>query len=176
MEEAEEPDCPICHEPVTAPHVLDCAHTFCTGCIVSWFRCEQSNGKCPLCRESQPPTEGPLVGAISVADALQRTRVVIREARKKTATKDVRRAAERCRKARLAVEAASTEYREFRREHREILKQVQKLRTRKWRQRRREREVRRQVGFGVYETPLGEIPVVSDQSWTYGRYRIRRGI
>ena len=168
MEEPQDPQCSICHGGVVAPHELDCHHSFCTGCIVSWFRCDHSYGKCPLCRDA-PTGGGALFGEITAQDAFERTRLVIREARKKTATKDIIQAAERCRKARTARQDASREHMEYRRENREVLKQIRKLSARKWKLQRHEREVRRRVGFGLYSTPLGDIPVV-----TAGWGRLRR--
>ncbi|KAL4921276.1 hypothetical protein BDW62DRAFT_142659 [Aspergillus aurantiobrunneus] len=49
--------CGICIRPLYEPFTLACGHTFCYGCLTSWFAEGRSNKTCPDCRapvKSQP--------------------------------------------------------------------------------------------------------------------------
>jgi uncharacterized Zn finger protein (UPF0148 family) len=46
-----EPDpCPICFESITNKLTITCNHTFCSECIIKWFR--HGNPQCPVCRDA----------------------------------------------------------------------------------------------------------------------------
>jgi phage terminase Nu1 subunit (DNA packaging protein) len=42
--------CPICYESITNKLTITCEHTFCSECIVKWFR--HGNPQCPVCRDA----------------------------------------------------------------------------------------------------------------------------
>jgi len=42
--------CPICYDPITNKLSISCNHTFCTECIIKWFR--HGNPQCPVCRDA----------------------------------------------------------------------------------------------------------------------------
>lgn len=42
--------CPICYDPITNKLTINCNHTFCSECIVKWFR--HGNPQCPVCRDA----------------------------------------------------------------------------------------------------------------------------
>ena len=43
--------CPICLDNIKTPHSLtECGHSFCTTCIISWFR--SGYASCPMCKDS----------------------------------------------------------------------------------------------------------------------------
>lgn len=42
--------CGICVRPLYEPYTLACGHTFCYGCLTSWFSSGRSNKTCPDCR------------------------------------------------------------------------------------------------------------------------------
>ncbi|OXV10453.1 hypothetical protein Egran_01788 [Elaphomyces granulatus] len=49
--------CGICVKPLYEPYTLACGHTFCYGCLTSWFGSSRLNKTCPDCRalvKSQP--------------------------------------------------------------------------------------------------------------------------
>ncbi|XP_071349798.1 E3 ubiquitin-protein ligase TRIM39-like [Trachinotus anak] len=46
----EDLSCPICHEIFEDPVVLLCSHSFCKGCIRSWWWCKQRS-ECPVCKK-----------------------------------------------------------------------------------------------------------------------------
>lgn len=48
--------CAICMEALDQEsecHTLECGHTFHTVCALKWFRCSQSDGACPLCKDKR---------------------------------------------------------------------------------------------------------------------------
>ncbi len=56
----EQPDCPICFEPLQMPATLKCNHAFCNPCLTKWAI---QKTDCPMCRKTfnlkdyhQPPT------------------------------------------------------------------------------------------------------------------------
>ena len=54
--EEEKEDCPICQcELPKATTTLECGHTFCTKCILTWF---QRKNTCPMCRAAVPQAAG----------------------------------------------------------------------------------------------------------------------
>ena len=54
--EEEKEDCPICQcELPKATTTLECGHSFCTGCILTWF---QRKNSCPYCRAEVPEAAG----------------------------------------------------------------------------------------------------------------------
>ena len=56
IEEEEKPDCCICYSELPkATTTLECGHSFCTKCILTWF---QRNNNCPMCRATVPEAAG----------------------------------------------------------------------------------------------------------------------
>ncbi len=56
IEEEEEEDCCICYSEIpNARTTLECGHSFCTKCILTWF---QRNNSCPMCRATVPEAAG----------------------------------------------------------------------------------------------------------------------
>ncbi len=54
--EDEKEDCPICQcELPKATTTLECGHSFCTKCILTWF---QRKNSCPMCRAEVPEAAG----------------------------------------------------------------------------------------------------------------------
>ncbi|XP_071378070.1 nuclear factor 7, ovary-like [Centroberyx affinis] len=43
--------CPVCHDIFKDPVVLSCSHSFCNGCLQSWWTDKQIH-ECPLCKRS----------------------------------------------------------------------------------------------------------------------------
>ena len=55
-EEEEKEDCCICYSELPkATTTLECGHSFCTKCILTWF---QRNNNCPMCRATVPEAAG----------------------------------------------------------------------------------------------------------------------
>lgn len=54
--EEEKEDCCICYSEIpNARTTLECGHSFCTKCILTWF---QRNNSCPMCRATVPEATG----------------------------------------------------------------------------------------------------------------------
>ena len=52
----EKEDCCICYSEIpNARTTLECGHSFCTKCILTWF---QRNNSCPMCRATVPEAAG----------------------------------------------------------------------------------------------------------------------
>ena len=56
IEKEEKEDCCICYSELPkATTTLECGHSFCTKCILTWF---QRNNNCPMCRATVPEAAG----------------------------------------------------------------------------------------------------------------------
>ena len=56
IEEEEKEDCPICQSELPkATTTLECGHSYCTKCILTWF---QRKNNCPMCRATVPEAAG----------------------------------------------------------------------------------------------------------------------
>ena len=54
--EEDKEDCCICYSEIPkARTTLECGHSFCTKCILTWF---QRNNTCPMCRATVPEATG----------------------------------------------------------------------------------------------------------------------
>ena len=42
--------CRVCVRPLYEPFTIECGHTFCYSCLVSWFEKNAANKSCPDCR------------------------------------------------------------------------------------------------------------------------------
>ena len=47
--EADDKECPVCHELFTDPKLLPCGHLLCRHCLISWLQ-SKAQEHCPLCR------------------------------------------------------------------------------------------------------------------------------
>ena len=47
--EADDKECPVCHELFTDPKLLPCGHLLCRHCLISWLQ-TKAQAHCPLCR------------------------------------------------------------------------------------------------------------------------------
>ena len=47
--EADDKECPVCHELFTDPKLLPCGHLLCRHCLISWLQ-SKAEAHCPLCR------------------------------------------------------------------------------------------------------------------------------
>ncbi|XP_060934474.1 E3 ubiquitin-protein ligase TRIM35-like [Limanda limanda] len=50
--------CPVCHDVFTDPVVLSCSHSFCKGCVKSWWK-DKVVKECPLCKRRSSRSEPP---------------------------------------------------------------------------------------------------------------------
>ena len=56
IEKEEKEDCCICYSELPkATTTLECGHSYCTKCILTWF---QRNNNCPMCRATVPEAAG----------------------------------------------------------------------------------------------------------------------
>ena len=47
--EADDKECPVCHELFTDPKLLPCGHLLCRHCLISWLQ-SKAKAYCPICR------------------------------------------------------------------------------------------------------------------------------
>ncbi|XP_030257272.1 nuclear factor 7, brain-like isoform X1 [Sparus aurata] len=55
--------CPVCQDVFREPVVLSCSHSFCKGCLKSWWR-EKRLNMCPVCKKISSTAEPPLNRAL----------------------------------------------------------------------------------------------------------------
>ena len=155
--------CAICKEDeFSQPVSLECGHTFCGLCIVSWFR-QAGERTCPLCRD---PGESALDDTITATDAYERARVLLHMSRRKAASKQLKSAVARYRRMKEKAAAARRNMREFCADNRELLKQHTRLRQQKWTCRRNEKRALRRIGFSVFSDD-DPVPVVTATPWFF---------
>ena len=51
--------CRVCVRPLYEPFTIECGHTFCYTCLVSWFEKNTANKTCPDCRAKITRTPAP---------------------------------------------------------------------------------------------------------------------
>lgn len=151
--------CPVCMGDITNPHTLDCSHTFCTSCIVQWFRSGQAS--CPMCRDVAVHLNFPTM--------MERCTMLRRKARRKDASKRLKVLYGRLLRAEKKQKEANREYHDFRRSKKADLKHYRKLNSARW---RAELGVRRaKVRLGLHTDKDEPIPFVRDDSSMRLRFR-----
>ncbi len=133
-------ECPICLGTVDGgdTHQLtECSHTFHTKCIVQWFR--SGNSSCPLCRGSPSMNVGYETIAVRASRLLRRSRA-------KSACRELKRKADVYRKARDSAEASRKAWATFRKEQKDVIAEMRRLRTAAWRTRWAARRAREDLG------------------------------
>lgn len=146
----DEQQCCICMQTNdTDTHTLPCDHTFHTECIIRWFRSSNA-GTCPLCRDEEPEY-------LSFYTLRHRLRFLRNYSRRKVAPKSLKRAIEGLKKSEKKKRDAAKEMNEFRKNNREILNQMSKLRRKRWSAEGQVRRKWRKIAMTSYRgvvTPL----------------------
>ena len=97
--------------------------------------------------------------ALGWVDSNERGGLLMKRARRKTASKDLKKAAERVKRARVAKLGAARESARLRREHREALRQVHKASRKKYKAARKWRLEQRRLGLMPFpDDPIPLIP------------------
>jgi uncharacterized Zn finger protein (UPF0148 family) len=136
--EAVEPEvCAICHGDVEDGHELQCGHKFHSACIIQWFR--NGNASCPMCRDVRQELTG--------LDCWTRSKHLMQKSRNKDAPVELKRAADRVRKAVDTRQKANKQLSEFISAHKEILSQYRTLQKRVRNAHRQEYTSRRLLGI-----------------------------
>lgn len=147
--------CSICMESLgddASSTALECGHRFHTGCILTWFRSEDSHGACPLCR-AQPGM------VLTFQDTMERCTLLRRRARARSAPAALRRAAGAVRRAEARQREVQAELRAFLTpEVRGVLRRHRRLRLLRWSAQRRVFRAKRQLGIGSF--PGVDLPLV----------------
>jgi len=161
MADASEDSCAICCECLETEdgdepsYRLPCGHTFHCGCIVRWFRA--GSDTCPSCRSTPSPEE--LASAMSPMDIMERCRYLRQRARSKRAPTELHRLVAKLRKAEEAHRERRRALLAFRREHRDVLTQLSRMRAASWTSDRRIRRAKRAIG--LFAHPSMPLPAVS---------------
>ena len=109
-------------------------------CIVAWFRAGHT--ECPCCRDG-----GVAIGRI---DALARAAVLSQRARRRGASNQLKRAAERVRAARVSMQDATRVASAMRRENLGVLRAVRAADRKKWKAQGQWWSARRQLGVSNF--------------------------
>mgnify|MGYP006084008465 CR=1 FL=1 len=144
--------CSICTEEYgdNSYTIPECSHTFCTNCIVRWFR--EGHSSCPNCRGDY------VSDALNWIDSLARGKELRRLSRKKNAPARLKKLVEDLKKAEQKLRESTKQNMEFRREHAEVFKTNTKQRNQIYKLRRNVRQCQRTVGcFACPELPVPNI-------------------
>jgi len=123
-QENEQEICAVCHEGLEDNVVtLECGHSFHATCAVRWFRTDEGQQSCPMCR------------AVPDFDFHMpvRKQTLMMYARRKSCPQELKRLVQRVRGAKERQRIAAREAREFRNEHKEVFRQYNSLIDKRWR-------------------------------------------
>lgn len=150
--------CVVCLDVVDASsaHTLDCEHVFHADCIIGWLR--RGNMSCPSCRfDLNDNTRHMPVMAIQ-----ERSRYMRNVARRRNAPSELKRLVAKIRVAECKEQELNKMAREFHRENREIMKESNRLRSRRYSARRRVYMLKSLLGiFHCTEFPLPALSVIN---------------
>ena len=160
-------ECAVCQEEIEAePHTLECGHTFHTRCIVEWFRHGAST--CPMCR-AQPASEDVALQTLGSLTLRARASHLRSMARRAAAPPRLKRLVAQLRRHESLQRDARHRMTTFRREHRDTLRDLTRLRSRVYVTQMNVRRLLRLVGvFSDSEFPLPALSVTSSPTfqWT----------
>jgi len=112
--------CTICFSDIASnPYTLPCSHTFCTDCIMIWFRA--GHNECPLCRD-------PSTVRNSWIDATKRAQAIIKRARCKRASARLKKKVATVQKRHNLYRLHCKMFAQFKRQHRNVLSTYNKMR------------------------------------------------
>lgn len=140
--------CAICHETLEGEqqiYTLTCDHTFHTNCILTWFR--RGAETCPTCRDIEANPSQYITGLTLRARATH----LRKKARYKNCPSDLRKIIDRLKASEKQEKEAQKIYREFRREHKDVLADMKKLRDKMYKSSRKSRELNRLLGLYTNE-------------------------
>ena len=134
--------CSIClDDDPDGMHQLECGHSFHSACLITWLR--RGRLSCPNCRDDLH-----LASEISSFALFERCKFICNTVgRRKNAPPMLTRMMTRLRNAKQKETDARRAYREFTREHSEVMKRANALRATKWRTRQSVSRATRLIGL-----------------------------
>lgn len=140
--------CAVCFDDLRAVgdgdsvHRLPCGHSFHCACVVRWFRA--GSGSCPTCRDDPPIDLGAVLNPM---DIMERYKYVRRRARSKRAPPELQRLVAHLQRSERSARERSRAWTAFRKEHRETITRLHRLRASVWTAQRQVRRGQRAVGL-----------------------------
>jgi len=132
-----------------------CQHVFHTKCIINWFR---SSSSCPCCRDNTLVSNN--IPGYMLRERYKELRKI---SRKTNAPKDLKNLVKRLNNIEIKHKEKNNEYREFRKENKEILNMENKLRRERYSLGFKERKMQKLIGiYNSNEYPLPNLIVSPD--------------
>ena len=145
--------CSICLEKLDSAYSLDCGHHFHYDCLIKWFRSPDSNGTCPLCRQTP-------IDRLRPTSAFERYKFL----RRKCNTSDsklLKKHIDTLKKKEQKCKELKKEFREFKRKyahlHKEYRKMQSTIRSFEWTIRKSKLSIGRR-DYGIDVPAIMEIP------------------
>ena len=117
-----------------------CNHQFHTKCIINWFR---NSSSCPCCRNNTYEAANNIPGYI----LRERYKELRKISRKSNAPDDLKILVNRLKNMEIKHREKNNEYREFRKENKQILNMESKLRRERYNLNFKERQIQRLIGI-----------------------------
>ena len=130
-----------------------CNHKFHTRCVINWFRQSGVQTPCPICRDNTVDESTKQIPAYYL---YERTKELLKIARKKNAPKELKRKAERLKKIKQEAKEKSAALTKFRKENKDVLDAHRKLNRERWGSRNKIYQLERNIG--LYNTSNYPLP------------------
>lgn len=130
-----------------------CNHQFHTRCVINWFRQSGAQTPCPICRDNTLDESTKQIPAYYL---YERSKELIKIARKKDAPKELKRKAERLKKIKQEAKEKCAALKEFTKENKNVLDAYRKLNRERWSSRNKIYQLERNIG--LYNTPNYPLP------------------
>ena len=139
-----EDTCVVCMESLNSDHVHtieECGHIFHSACIIGWLR--RGNLTCPTCRQDVQQEHS--IPSMALHD---RAKHIIRTlGRRKHAPSELKRLIANLRKTKILEREFKQQNKNFRIQHRDVLKALNALRQKRWSLTRKIRSQERVIGL-----------------------------
>ena len=133
-----------------------CNHQFHTKCIINWFR---NSSSCPCCRNNTYEAANNIPGYI----LRERYKELRKISRKSNAPNELKNLVDRLKNIEIKHKEKNNEYREFRKENKEILNMENKLRREKYNLHFKERRMQKLIGiYNANDYPLPNLIITQD--------------
>lgn len=163
-DEGEEDVCVVCMESLSAEHahtMEECGHRFHSRCIIGWL--QRGHLNCPTCRGNLHQTEESGIPAYALRDRAKYIRRTL--GRRANIPAGLKRLLAKLRNAEGKEREHRQNFREFREANKEIIKQYNTLRRKRWTHMRTQSRWERLLG--LYQAPGFSLPALMVQQYRF---------